>query len=161
MRFRKSLKLGFMGHLSTPYLPAGKLNSSLTQVEPLLFLLGLPLTLPPPPITLPPMLLHLPRPPPHHQPPNQRAEDQNLLFQWNPSDVRLRREPPNLLHSQPVPQPPMSPTQRIMYVYLGWFLTISNDVMGIVWTLLLQCVQKLALSPGHSQFLSRSCGAAR
>ena len=112
MHFRKSLKLDFMGHLSTPCLPPGNLNSSLTQVEPLLFLLGLPLTLPPPPITLPPMLLHLPQPPPHHQPPNQRAEDQNLLFQGN--------------------QPPMAPTQRIMYVYLGWFLTINNDVMGIV-----------------------------
>ena len=81
MHFRKSLKLDFMGHPSTPCLPAGKLYSSLTQVEPLLFLLGLPLTLPPPPINLPPMLLHLPRLPPHHQPPNQKVEDQNLLFQ--------------------------------------------------------------------------------
>ena len=56
------------------------INSSATQVEPLQFLLGLPLTLPPPPITLPPTLLLLPPPPPrmiHHQ----RTEDQNLLFQ--------------------------------------------------------------------------------
>ena len=36
------------------------INSSATQVEPLQFLLGLPLTLPPPPITLPPTQLLLP-----------------------------------------------------------------------------------------------------